>query len=245
MQPSNDTSEQHYEVEPHSVEVPIRRFERISQAPDIYGFHVDAEEHELGDLNEPPNSKAALSELESNKLLDAINAEMQSMKDIKAIRILLAIIAFYDYKIWQMDVKTALLNGHLSEDQAYKSWNKRFDEEIKKVGFTQNPDEPCVYLKASESSVEFLVLYVDDILIMGNNVTMLQDIKSWLSDYIVDAEASMEAVWMRKFIDGLGNVMPANKRPMKMLCNNASAIAMANDPRRMRGAKGNITTFVK
>ncbi|GJV56088.1 putative retrotransposon ty1-copia subclass protein [Tanacetum coccineum] len=35
---------------------------------------------------------------------------------IRAIRILLAIAAFYDYKIWKMDVKTAFLNGHLSED---------------------------------------------------------------------------------------------------------------------------------
>ncbi|GJV01461.1 zinc finger, CCHC-type containing protein [Tanacetum coccineum] len=36
--------------------------------------------------------------------------------DIRAIRILLAIVAFYDYEIWKMDVKTAFLNGHLSED---------------------------------------------------------------------------------------------------------------------------------
>ncbi|GJZ25227.1 retrotransposon protein, putative, ty1-copia subclass [Tanacetum coccineum] len=52
-----------------------------------------------------------------------------------------------------------------------------------KIGFTQNPDEPCVYLKASGSSVAFLVLYVDDILLMGNNVTMLQEVKSWLCKY--------------------------------------------------------------
>ncbi|GKC57755.1 retrotransposon protein, putative, ty1-copia subclass [Tanacetum coccineum] len=36
--------------------------------------------------------------------------------DIRAIRILLAIVAFYDYEFWQMDVKTAFLNGHLSKD---------------------------------------------------------------------------------------------------------------------------------
>nr|GEY13543.1 retrovirus-related Pol polyprotein from transposon TNT 1-94 [Tanacetum cinerariifolium] len=36
--------------------------------------------------------------------------------DIRAIRILLAIAAFYDYKIWQMDIKTTFLNGHLSEN---------------------------------------------------------------------------------------------------------------------------------
>ncbi|GKF09423.1 retrotransposon protein, putative, ty1-copia subclass, partial [Tanacetum coccineum] len=53
--------------------------------------------------------------------------------DIRAIRILVAIIAFYDYEIWQMDVKTAFLNGYLSEDQASGSWNKRFDVEIKNI----------------------------------------------------------------------------------------------------------------
>ncbi|GJX04187.1 retrotransposon protein, putative, ty1-copia subclass [Tanacetum coccineum] len=36
--------------------------------------------------------------------------------DIRAIRILIAIAVFYDYEIWQMDVKTAFLNGYLDED---------------------------------------------------------------------------------------------------------------------------------
>nr|GEZ46226.1 retrotransposon protein, putative, Ty1-copia subclass [Tanacetum cinerariifolium] len=36
--------------------------------------------------------------------------------DIRAIRILIAIAANYDYEIWQMDVKTAFLNGYLNED---------------------------------------------------------------------------------------------------------------------------------
>ena len=35
---------------------------------------------------------------------------------LKSIRILIAIAAFHDYEIWQMDVKTASLNGKLSED---------------------------------------------------------------------------------------------------------------------------------
>ena len=29
---------------------------------------------------------------------------------------MLAIAAFYDYEIWQMDVKTAFLNGYLKEE---------------------------------------------------------------------------------------------------------------------------------
>jgi len=35
---------------------------------------------------------------------------------LKSIRILLAIAAYYDYEIWQMDIKTTFLNGNLSED---------------------------------------------------------------------------------------------------------------------------------
>ena len=34
---------------------------------------------------------------------------------LKSIRILLSIATFYDYEIWQMDVKTAFLNGNLEE----------------------------------------------------------------------------------------------------------------------------------
>jgi len=35
---------------------------------------------------------------------------------LKSIRILLVIAACYDYVIWQMDVKTAFLNGSIHED---------------------------------------------------------------------------------------------------------------------------------
>ncbi|KAK8696494.1 hypothetical protein V6N13_001628 [Hibiscus sabdariffa] len=94
----------------------------------------------------------------------------------KSIRILLAIAVFHDYEIWQMDVKTAFLNGKLEEDvymtqpegfvtpenagkvcklqrsiyglkQASRSWNLRFNDAIKEFGFIRNEDEPCVYKK--------------------------------------------------------------------------------------------------
>ncbi|GJR95439.1 retrotransposon protein, putative, ty1-copia subclass [Tanacetum coccineum] len=273
--PSIDTSLTHEDDdleidEPQSDIIPIRRSTRIRNAPNRMCLYIDTEEHELGDLGEPANYKAALLDPKSDKWLNAINVEMQSMKDnevwdlvdlppngktigskwifkkktdmdgavhtfkarlvaksftqtygvdyaetfspvsdIRAIRILIAIAAYYDYEIWQMDVKTVFLNGHLSEEvymeqpkgfvnpkypnrvcklkrsiyglkQASKQWNKRFDNEIKKFGFTQNRDDPCVYLKASGSNVTFLILYVDDILIMGNNIPMLQDVKFYL-----------------------------------------------------------------
>ncbi|GJS19473.1 zinc finger, CCHC-type containing protein [Tanacetum coccineum] len=125
-------------------------------------LYIDAEEHELRDLGEPANYKAALLDPESDKWLNDMNVEMQSMKDnevwdlvnllilrqitvgskwlsknIRAIRILIAIAAFYDYEIWKMDVKTAFLNGYLSEEvyieqpedfgvKLHYSWNQDY-----------------------------------------------------------------------------------------------------------------------
>ena len=114
---------------------------------------------------------------------------------LKSIRILLAIAAYHDYEIWQMDVKTAFLNGFLDEEiymeqpegfasnensgmvcklkksiyglkQVSRCWNLRFDEVIRSSGFLNNAEESCVYKKVSGSMVVFLVLYVDDILII-------------------------------------------------------------------------------
>ncbi|KAJ9566348.1 hypothetical protein OSB04_002314 [Centaurea solstitialis] len=128
---------------------------------------------------------------------------------LKSIRILMAISAYFNYEIWKIDVKTAFLNGKLTEDvymeqpggfedpknpnkvckllksiyglkQASRSWNLHFDERIKEFGFAKSEFEPCVYTKFSGSIVTFLVLYVDDILLIGNNVPTLQSVKSWL-----------------------------------------------------------------
>nr|GEU40384.1 hypothetical protein [Tanacetum cinerariifolium] len=55
--------------------------------------------------------------------------------------------------------------------------------------------------------------------------------------YIVIAKASIEAFWIKKFIDGIGDVMPSNKRPMEMLYDNEPALAIANDPKILKGSR--------
>ena len=66
--------------------------------------------------------------------------------------------------------------------QDSRSWNLRFDETIKTYGFEQNVDEPCVYKYIKEKKVVFLVLYVDDILLIGNDVETLSNVKKWLAE---------------------------------------------------------------
>ena len=57
----------------------------------------------------------------------------------------------------------------------------RFDEVIRSYDFIKSEYEPCVYKKISERAITFLVLYVDDILLIGNNVGMLSFVKAWMS----------------------------------------------------------------
>ena len=45
---------------------------------------------------------------------------------------------------------------------------------IKDFGFMQTYGEACVYKKVSGSSIAFLILYVDDILLMGNDIELLE-----------------------------------------------------------------------
>ncbi|GKF78112.1 hypothetical protein Tco_0230582, partial [Tanacetum coccineum] len=83
--PSEITNKIPMEVEgfeaPHEEVILIRRFKRTHKAPTRLRLNVEAEEHSLGDLNEPTNYKAAMLDPKSNKWLNAMNAEMQSMID--------------------------------------------------------------------------------------------------------------------------------------------------------------------
>nr|GFC62752.1 hypothetical protein [Tanacetum cinerariifolium] len=66
---------------PQEEEAPVRRSERPHRALNRLCLNVEVEEHSLGDLSEPANYKVAVLDPESNKWFDAMNAEMQSMKD--------------------------------------------------------------------------------------------------------------------------------------------------------------------
>nr|GEZ06064.1 hypothetical protein [Tanacetum cinerariifolium] len=71
-------------------------------------------------LNMVPTKKVdkTLYELWHEKVpnLSYLKETFSPVADIRAIRILIAIAAYYDYDIWQMDVKTAFLNGFLEEE---------------------------------------------------------------------------------------------------------------------------------
>ncbi|GKE73188.1 hypothetical protein Tco_1535229 [Tanacetum coccineum] len=56
------------------------------------------------------------------------------------------------------------------------------------------------------------------------------------AEYIVSSEAAMEAVWIRKFISGLG-IVPTINKPIKMFCDNSVALHFAYKPGVQKGAR--------
>ena len=59
--------------------------------------------------------------------------------------------------------------------RASHSWNKFFDQVVKmRMNF-------FVYKKVQGSMVVFMILYVDNILFVGNDVGLLSLVKIWLS----------------------------------------------------------------
>ncbi|KAK8491403.1 hypothetical protein V6N11_073729 [Hibiscus sabdariffa] len=170
----------------------------------------------------------------------------------KSIRILLAIVAFLYYEIWQMNVKIVFLNGKLEEDlymtkpegfvaptnvgkvcklqssiygvkQASRSWNLRFNDAIKEFGFIKNKDEPCVYKKKSSKQ---------DIVV--DSTTEAKNIAA--------REATKEAIWIKKIISELG-VVPSISDVVELHCDNNGVIAQVKEPRSHQRSKHIVIHF--
>ena len=150
-----------------------------------------------------------------------------SCKD--AFRIIMALVAHYDLELHQMDVKTAFLNGELEENvfmaqpkgfvvkgkenmgchlrksiyglkQASRQWYLKFDSIIKKFGFKPNVEDNCIYAKFKNGKYIFLILYVDDILLASNNVSLLLETKIFFCPQILIQQILVKLQsWALKF----------------------------------------------
>jgi hypothetical protein len=105
-----------------------------------------------------------------------------------------------------MDVKSAFLNGDLSEEvyvqqppgfvvkngsgmvlrlkkalyglrQAPRAWNARLDKELLKLGFVRNPLEHAVYRRSQGTELLLVGVYVDDLIITGSSKKIIDAFK--------------------------------------------------------------------
>jgi hypothetical protein len=113
--------------------------------------------------------------------------------------------------VHQMDVKTTFLNGEIYEKiymeqptgfvengqegrgckllkslyglkQAPKQWREKFDRTLISTGFVVNEADKCVYYWYGGGEGIILCLYVDDILILGTSIDVIEEKKYFLSN---------------------------------------------------------------
>ena len=125
---------------------------------------------------------------------------------METIRLLISQAAQFGWPIYQMDVKSAFLNGVLEEEvyveqplgymkagkeqlvlrlekalyglkQAPRAWNTRIDSYFKENGFRQCPFEHAIYVKSRKGELLVVALYVDDLIFMGNSQRLLEEFK--------------------------------------------------------------------
>ena len=124
-----------------------------------------------------------------------------------SIRLLLAYVAMFNLELEQLDVKTAFLHGNLEETlymeqppgfiakgsenkvclllkslyglkQSPRQWYKKFDEFMLRENFNKSAYDSCVYFKRiKEGSYLYLLIYVDDMLIIGKEIKDINDLK--------------------------------------------------------------------
>nr|GEX40576.1 hypothetical protein [Tanacetum cinerariifolium] len=207
-----DTLTKPDKLEPRSI--------RTRHAPDRMCLYINAEEHELGDLGEPTNYNAALLDPKSDKWLNAMNVEMQSMKDNEVWD--LVELPHKGKTVGSMEQPEGFMTMRFSKwmsklSSSINISSKRYHMDNSKRGSIPMQDKLRLS-KSQGASTPAELKRMQDVLYASAVGSIIGDIKRELKsakqsifatsfaevEYIVALDASKEVVWVRKFISELG-----------------------------------------
>ena len=129
---------------------------------------------------------------------------------LETVRLLLALAAKNGWEVHHLDVKSAFLNGEIEEvvyvsqpegfvkenqghmvyrlvkalyglRQAPRAWYAKLNKCLEKLGFIKCPYEHAVYTKREGDESLVIGVYVDDLLITGTNVAVINKFKEEMS----------------------------------------------------------------
>jgi hypothetical protein len=128
---------------------------------------------------------------------------------LTSIKFILSIAIAFDLEVEQMDVKKTFLHGDQKEEiyikqtegfvvkgkkelvcklkkslyglkQSPRIWYQKFDTYILELGFVRSRGDHCVYSKKVGNHFIYVVVYVNDMLLVGNNMDVIKEVKSQL-----------------------------------------------------------------
>lgn len=146
------------------------------------------------------------------------------------LRILFALASECRWYVHQIDVKTAYLNGSLKQEifkhqlkgfikdtekhlvcklnkslyglkQSGRQWFHCLDQYLKEINFIPTVFDPCTYKKSVNKNILIITVYVDDLLIFGDNLLEIENTKKLLSKrfemkYLKEVNLLLGAIYM-------------------------------------------------
>ncbi|KAE8733775.1 putative receptor-like protein kinase [Hibiscus syriacus] len=146
----------------------------------------------------------------NQKIQMAMMSNKDPMAKLTTVRVLLALAANKDWNLWQMDVKNAFLHGELDREiymtqpmgfqsqdhpeyvcklrkalyglkQAPRAWYGKIAEFLMKSGYSVTPADSSLFVKANEGKLAIVLVYVDDLIITGDDEAEILQTKENLS----------------------------------------------------------------
>lgn len=145
----------------------------------------------------------------SQEYLTDYNETFAPVARIASFRLMIAFANQYNLSVHHMDVKTAFLNGELKEEiymkipvgvfgkddhvcklnkslyglkQAARCWFEVFEKSLREKGFVNSAVDRCIYVldKSEVHKNIYVVLYVDDLVIVCGDVETMNNFKRYL-----------------------------------------------------------------